>query len=59
MGDGIQWRMAHRQHHDFLGGCMATQHSTKKGPDRAFLRSLILGWTIGRGKAAGRHCSLR
>ena len=34
--------MAHRQHHDFLGGTTATQHSIKKGPARAFLRSLIL-----------------
>ena len=42
----------------FSGGYSRTQSSNKKGPDRAFLRLLILGEAIGRGKAAGRHCSL-
>ncbi len=37
----------------------ATQQSIKKGPDRAFFTLADFGCgTIGRGKAAGRHCSL-
>jgi hypothetical protein len=43
----------HKGHEETQG-----QGSKKKGPDRAFLRLLILGEAIGRGKAAGRHCSL-